>query len=170
MIFRTTESGMECLDWWRDRCNEWCYFRLEDGKMGDQKYLDDWPTRFKGVHVLQHKGAGVALWNIERYRIVEKQSHVYIDEDPLIFYHFHQFSLLKNGSYDYGEGRTYLLITENIKLIYNPYIKAIEESIRQVKNIDPHFNYGFNYVKKDSLADRILRLPSKAQDRLKKLI
>ena len=112
----------------------------------------------------------MALWNIERYRIVEKQSHVYIDEDPLIFYHFHHFSLLKNGSYDYGEGRTYLLITENIKLIYNPYIKAIEESIRRVRDIDPHFNYGFNYVKKDSLVDRILCLPSKAQDRLKKLI
>jgi hypothetical protein len=169
MLFRNNQSGIDCLNWWRDRCNEWCYFRLEDGKMGDQKYLDDWPTRFNGVHVLQHKGAGVALWNIERYMMVKRQSLVYIDEDPLIFYHFHQFNLLKNGSYDYGEGNTYHLTPENIKLIYNPYIEAIEESIRQVKTIDARFNCGYKYAKKDSTYDKVLCLPTKVKNRLRRI-
>jgi hypothetical protein len=169
MVFRNDEAGRECLKWWKDRCNEWCFYRLEDGKMGDQKYLDDWTTRFKGIHVLQYKGAGVALWNIMRYKTVKKQSGVYIDEVPLIFYHFHQFNLLKKGSYDYGEGSMYTLTPENIDLIYKPYVQAIEESMLQVKNIDPHFNYGFKYAKKDSLLDRILRLPLSAQNRFKKI-
>jgi len=169
MVFKNNKHGLECLKWWRDRCNEWCYYRLEDGKMGDQKYLDDWPVRFKGVHVLQHKGGGLALWNIEQYNISKKQSYVFVDEDPLIFYHFHQFNLLKKGSYDYGEGSLYNLTPGNINLIYKPYIMALEEAMSQVKKIDPGFNYGFRYAKKDSFADKILSLPFRVQNRLRKI-
>lgn len=169
MVFRNNDLGLECLNWWRDRCNEWCYYRLEDGKMGDQKYLDDWTTRFKGVHVLQHKGSGVALWNVMNYKTTERGSKVFIDDNPLIFYHFHQFNILKKGSYDYGEGSIYNLTPDNVRLIYKPYVQAIEEAMGQVKKIDPKFNYGFKYVIKDSLVDRILSLPFKAQSRLKKI-
>ena len=33
--------GLKALKWWRDRCLEWCYARIEDGKFGDQFYIED---------------------------------------------------------------------------------------------------------------------------------
>ena len=71
MYFDNTEGGLKVLKWWRDRCLEWCFNRFEDGKFGDQKYLDDWTTRFKGVHVLQHLGGGLAPWNVQQYNFFD---------------------------------------------------------------------------------------------------
>ena len=64
-----TRIGSEGVrKWWEDRCIEWCFFRFEDGKFGDQKYLDDWPERFvESVHVLQSKELVLAPWNATRF-------------------------------------------------------------------------------------------------------
>jgi lipopolysaccharide biosynthesis glycosyltransferase len=53
LSFRNDRNAMVCLQWWRDRCLEWCYDRLEDGKFADQKYLNDWLERFSLVRVLK---------------------------------------------------------------------------------------------------------------------
>ena len=94
LIFRNDRNAIECLEWWRERCIEWCYFKYENGKLGDQKYLDDWIERFKGIHVLRHKGRGTAPWNIQRYSIRRVNDKVLIDEQELIFYHFHRLNIL----------------------------------------------------------------------------
>jgi hypothetical protein len=95
MTFRRDDRGLEALHWWHDRCIEWCYYRLEEGKLGDQKYLDDWPERFEGVHVLEHPGGGLAPWNAESYRIEERRGSVVVDGRPLVFYHYHSLKLFK---------------------------------------------------------------------------
>jgi hypothetical protein len=90
-FFRRDEEGLACLNWWRDRCIEWCYDRLEDGKFADQKYLDDWPVRFKKVKILDSSGINLAIWNVEDASLGIIGNKILVDQKPLIFYHFHGF-------------------------------------------------------------------------------
>ena len=132
LSFRRDENGFACLDWWRDRCNEWCYKRCEDGKFADQKYLDDWPTRFKNVGVIQHKGANLASWNIENYKVSKRSNKVWIDEQELIFFHFHAFKQLTKTIYGpgYHQTKANRLIRNNI---YEQYLRVYVNVCNELK-------------------------------------
>lgn len=68
---------------WADKCLAWCYGRLEDGKFGDQKYLDDWPGTYgKTVNVYSHNPHFLAPWNAFMYPYSEG-----------IVWHFHGFRI-----------------------------------------------------------------------------
>ena len=126
MTFKNDENGIKALNWWRESCNEWCYARFEDGKFGDQKYLDDWTTRFDGIHVLQNLGGGVAPWNVQQYNLLSDNFH-------LIFYHFHDYKILENDKVDLGG---YKLQTNDINILYKPYLKHLEKITEELKQID----------------------------------
>ncbi len=94
-MFRNDARGLACLNWWRERCVEWCRNELVDGKYADQKYLDEFPRRFDGVVVSQVKGAGLAPWNWMRYDIdIADAGKPTVDGEPLVFYHFQGVKLL----------------------------------------------------------------------------
>lgn len=151
LTFRRDERGVTCLNWWHDRCIEWCYWRLEDGKLGDQKYLDDWPERFEGVHVLQHKGGGLAPWNIRQYDIRGTESQVFVDDQPLIFFHYHRLQLFKPRGYDWHPPG-YFISDENRRLIYDPYMRALDEAVQFVRSVEPRFDAGM--MPRPSLLER----------------
>ncbi len=100
VFFKNDERARKVLEWWRKACLEWCYDRQEDGKFGDQKYLDDWCTRFEGVHELQHLGGGVAPWNMQQYTFVNRKGKLCGIENStkkvfdVVFYHFHALYFL----------------------------------------------------------------------------
>ena len=127
MTFKNDENGMKALNWWRDSCNEWCYARFEDGKFGDQKYLDDWTTRFEGIHVLKNLGGGVAPWNIQQYDLSSNENF------NLIFYHFHNYKILENDKVDLG---SYTLNANDINILSKPYSKHLEKITEVLKQID----------------------------------
>jgi hypothetical protein len=95
ITFRNDARAREALVWWRERCLEWCYDRREDGKFADQKYLDDWPERFEGVHALGNPGAGVAPWNADQYELAERGGVPLADGRPIVFYHYSSLGLLR---------------------------------------------------------------------------
>ncbi len=145
ITFRNDKYGMEALTWWKNQCIIWCYNRVEDGKFGDQMYLDDWTTRFKKVHELQHLGGGLAGWNISQYNFFKYKEKFYGIEKTtgkkfdVIFYHFHYLKYYTNGKLQLGPR----IISESAKeFFYKPYLKELDEikmKILQINpNIDPH--------------------------------
>jgi hypothetical protein len=131
--FRNDARGRACLDWWRERCLEWCYNRVEDDRFADQKYLEDFPKRFAGVVVLQHPGAGLAPWNVSRFNL-QSNGKVTVDGRPLIVYHFTLFYRIARGLYylsvdDYGGKFSDTLRRD----IYVPYIKEVEALARDAQ-------------------------------------
>lgn len=139
MTFKADQRGLAALAWWQERCLEWCYNRVEDGKFGDQKYLDDWPSRFDGVHVLRHPGGGVAPWNVQQYRIELRDGRVAANGVPLVFYHFHDYKFYEDGSHYLGK---YLLDKKIIELLYRPYVLALQRAKDAVRTVCPDFNAG----------------------------
>lgn len=144
LVFRNDKKGLGCLNWWRERCNEWCYCRTEDGKFGDQKYLDDWPERFEGVLVLKNKGANLAPWNIENYSLSKTNGRVIVDEDDLIFFHYHSTFQLHDRIIEIPKG--YKVTKQYIDLIYKPYAKSLHEVISEIKLLYPNFKYGISKI------------------------
>jgi len=144
MTFKNNPDGMKVLDWWQQACNEWCYDRFEDGKFGDQKYLDDWMSRFDCVHELQNLGGGVAPWNIQQYNFKTENGKVVGTEKAnnnrfeLVFYHFHALKLLNYNKVELG---VYTLDKQDVNILYKEYISELSNVSLDVKRFEPNFDY-----------------------------
>ncbi len=139
--FKRDNIGMKCLDTWRRQCLEWCFYRNEEGKMGDQKYLDKWPEMYNSCHIIQNLGAGVAPWNYSQYEITEKDNSVRINNKKLIFYHFHQFQLLQNNKF-FRLGEIYTSLKREPEFIYKIYECELLKTLDEIRKIDINFAFG----------------------------
>lgn len=131
MYFINNNDGNRVLEWWRQRCQESCGCDPENGIFGDQKYLDDWESRFEGiVYNCKNMGCGIAPWNLQKYNLTKEDRDIYVTDkvtkvsSSLIFFHFHQLKQITNNSWRIS---TYLTDEYFKDMIYRPYIKRLLE-------------------------------------------
>jgi hypothetical protein len=137
-VFKNNQIGKRCLEIWRAQCLEWCYSKPEGGKLGDQTYLDEWPELYsEDLVVSKNVGVDAAPWNISQYKVTNRDGKVFINDNELICYHFHQFQILSPVKF----GRTYgFIISKNIgDSIYKPYEEKLINEYKRVKIADPSF-------------------------------
>jgi len=148
LTVKRSPGGRTVTSWWQQRCLEWCFARAEEGKFGDQKYLDCWPTLFADeVHIVRQVHETLGPWNV-RAMLSDVTARL-----P-VFYHFHGLRItdprrvvLYNG-YRVGSGgerlyRSYLeaLSVELAKLaghgIATPTLpqRGLREWLKACKNI-----------------------------------
>ena len=139
--FKNDEMGLRVVRWWADEVLKWCYNRYEDGKFGDQKYLDDWLERFPGVKVIQTLGAGIAPWNILNYKFsLNEAGDFLVDGSPLVFYHFQAVRFLKNGKF---LATTFFHVPAKIlHLVYRPYAERMGLAMEKIRKIEADFKFG----------------------------
>lgn len=147
MTFKNTPKGLEVLKWWRERCLEWCYARSEDGKFGDQKYLDDWLTRFDCVCELQNLGGGVAPWNQQQYIFTQKGENIVgVEKNTgkefnVVFYHYHNFKSYASGKFrNYVAAMGYKLPDDVRSLLYKPYEREHSKCYHIMKKVDSNID------------------------------
>lgn len=134
-------DGRRALDWWADRCLEWCYYALPGTTewYGDQKYLNFFPDNFNGVYICEHIGVGLAPWNnmLVEYagsnplKVRDKKTgKVY----PVILYHFENVSFLSKHILHVSSGLKSVELHKQIYDVYVSYIIEKRNSIRQNHN------------------------------------
>lgn len=128
VTWRDDAEGRRCLEDYRTDCLAWCHDRLEQGRFADQKYLDVWPDRYRGVHALAGKGMNLALWNVDSYRLSGDPNAPMVDDDPLVFMHFHGVKHLGPGTWDmrFREYAVRNNLPFLIEGIYKPYLTVLE--------------------------------------------
>ncbi len=126
MTFRRTQGSLDVMKWWQDRCIEWCFDRLEDGKFGDQKYLDQWPTLFPTqVHILRQVDKTLAPWNSDHFL-----RHGSVEHTP-VFFHFQSFRIISATL-----ARLYVGFSmgKQSMRFYESYLLALKEQIALLKH------------------------------------
>ncbi len=125
--FRNDSHGIKCLEWWGERCLEWCYDQVEPERFGDQKYLDQFPTLFDGVRILNHQGVNAAIWNSSQHFACDRDGVVHLGHEPLVCFHFHGFKMRNPWLLQTNAGYWKLPLSVDFKrFIITPYLAALD--------------------------------------------
>jgi hypothetical protein len=139
--FRRDTSGLACLDWWRARCLESCALTTDGTHYGDQKYLDEWPTRFKDVVESKRAAINLAPWNWASAKITADDSGtVSVNGEPLVVFHFAQFRRINGAWWDSGQLEYGILPRWMRVRIYHPYAVALAAAAVEVRGVRPEFS------------------------------
>lgn len=104
-------AGIPCLEDWDRRC-----VTDRKGRMTDQRLLNDWPKQW-GAHIIEHEGFNLAPWSQEQYTYDVRRGVLYVDNQFLILYHFHQ-----------GLKPAYGLTSFVKTYLYEPYREALDRA------------------------------------------
>ena len=146
ITFKNETGSLKVLDRWREQCIDWCFSKYEDGKFGDQKYLDEWPEMYQNIHILNNPGGGIAPWNICQYIFRKNENSLTAiirrnkDKFDVVFYHYQYVKLLENGNVDIG---WYFIPSKIRKLFYLPYLEQISKKEDLLKSSFKYYKTGF---------------------------
>ena len=125
--WRNDGEGRRCLEDYRRDCIAWCHDRIEGDRFADQKYLDKWPERYRGVRTLDHPGINLAGWNINNHHLSRIGDILFVSDRRLVFWHYHALKELGDGRWAHNMGSPIALRHPfMLEHIYRPYVRQLE--------------------------------------------
>ncbi|HOR85791.1 MAG TPA: putative nucleotide-diphospho-sugar transferase [Bacillota bacterium] len=137
IILRRTRVTDKILNWWYERCMEWCFSRNEKGKYGDQGYLNLLRKMFIGIRCLKISGINIAPWNFFNYDFIIEGGKLYVGRHRLIFFHFSGLRLRKSGV------STIIYGSEIPCSICSVYCRELRKAIDYIAGMDSEITENF---------------------------
>lgn len=128
VAFQRGPEAKKILLHWSDCCAQNCSSSPKGGYFGDQKYLDEWPALFSGVHEIADIGVNLAPWNVNTHRVHLVRGQVYCDAQRVIFYHFHGLNFL----YRRMAHTNFEPHSDAVESLYRPYVRQMEVTLDEL--------------------------------------
>lgn len=167
--FLNNKEGHAVLNEWINDCLNECSYGKTEGVLGDQKYLEKWPSEYDYINICQNMGAGVAPWNINRFdwesfifsgRLSDRETKRSFD---LVFYHFQDLVYRD----EYNVECCYVL-KKNLKIVKSLYSDYLYEIVRVKKMLNNRFDLDIqikvhpaksaSYEHKKTMKDRLKKI------------
>ena len=114
--------------------------------------------------MLEHLGGGVAPWNVQQYDFDTNNDEIYLNCNgkncniPLIFYHYHDIKILKNGLFA-DANYEYYTKNEFVKdFLYKPYTENLAFLSKNLNKINPNIKIIKNKYESDLPLKRLSNL------------
>lgn len=122
--FSRTAKAMECLNWWTERCEESTENTPKKGIVGDQKYLESFPSLAETLKSIKSTSLNQSVWMFDDNSIVQPGPK--INGEIVDCFHFHRTRVFrrgfKTGINQYGQFRAR---KEVFNYIYKPYLEKL---------------------------------------------
>jgi hypothetical protein len=152
---RNTSIGVKFIKWWEEKLKNQCYADKFDALHVDQKWLDFLPSFFpENVLIEKSPTINMASWSIHEIDFKEVNGNYYIDEEPLLIYHFSGIDILDVDCINKKQSKFNLNNKPEYKNLFKNYRNTVINANFEYYN---KLNYSYDYFENGVFIDAYLR-------------
>jgi len=171
-VKRSTNT-FNMLAWWQSRLQDKCVIDLSRGLFVDQIWANLMPVYFDKVLIERYAGYNVAHWNLHERFLTEHDDEYFVNDVPLIFFHFSHYSPAHADSIAAHHNRFNFETRPDLKEIFKRYKDSlIQHHYFELKNVSCFYLNDEKKKKRKREIETFFRmaLPDKWKGKIKRLI
>jgi hypothetical protein len=152
---KNTSIAINFINWWKEKLKNQCYADKFDALHVDQKWLDFLPSFFpKNVLIELSPTINMASWSMHEIEFKEINEKYYIDENPLLIFHFSGIDILDENNINKKQSMFNLSNKPEYKNLFKNYRNTVI-----IANYEYYskLNYSYDYFENGVFIDAYLR-------------
>ena len=167
--FLKKDDAFKVLKKWESDCINECSYGINNEVLGDQKYLNNWPDEYGCINVSTNQGAGVAPWNVNKFKFFKNEKEYIIrdletnEKYNMVFFHFQNIQFIEKNIIRccWTSSRNYRVL----KSLYTDYLVQIIEKKQMLDR-----KYGIKSLIKVHPADEGKEIINSEKKTLKEIV
>ena len=140
IALNNSQEAQSFLQWWQRRLRYQCLNQQDCGIFVDQKFVDLLPAFHRNVTILRDRTVNVAYWNLEQRPLTYEKDRWWIDNQPLIFFHFSGIDAQQPQRLSKHTERFQDHLDEPLKKLIAHYLHSLKQF--QDSSVNTPYGYG----------------------------
>jgi hypothetical protein len=129
------EKSYKMVSWWMERLKKDCRIDLCNGLFVDQHWMVLVPIFYRDIVLVdQYAGYNVAYWNLHERKVTQKADKYFINDVPLIFFHFSGYGINKPDEVSKYQNRSTFENRPDIVPLFQYYAQQLKNNFNDYYN------------------------------------